>query len=280
MKPSSPLFICTCIAAALFLLVSLTVIFIPNNVIRDFVDHSLQNKGLTMRTAYFGKAFPLGIKARDLEISDARGGLIKLDDAIVRISLPSLLIGRVVVNFHAEIGKGSIKGSFSHRRDTAFSFQAKDVRLEDIPFFQTVTGARVKGNLNADTVFREEGTTRSGEMRLLVKGAVLNGVKIGGTPLPDASYETVQGMYRLNGGRGTLESLSLQGKGIYVRLKGEIPFVSPPGAAPLNLTLELMPKPSFLENQKFIFLLLTKYLTTPGHYQIPIRGTLAKPLIQ
>jgi hypothetical protein len=41
-----------------------------------------------------------------------------------------------------------------------------------------------------------------------------------------------------------------------------------------------MPKPGFLESQKFVFLLLTKYLTTPGHYQIPVRGTLAKPVIQ
>ncbi len=280
MKHSRTLFICACIAAGLFLLVSLTLIFIPDSVIRDFVDHSLQNNGLTMRAVYFGKAFPLGIKARGLEISDARGRLIKLDDAVARISITSLLIGRVVVNFHADIGNGSIKGSFSHRRGNSFTFQARDVHLEDIPFFQTVTGARVKGNLNTDAVFREDGPMRNGEIRLLINGAVLNGVKIGGTPLPDASYETVQGMYRLTGNRGTLESLSLQGKGIYVRLKGEIPFVSPPGAAPLNLTLELMPKPSFLENQKFIFLVLTKYLTTPGHYQIPIRGTLAKPLIQ
>jgi len=117
-------------------------------------------------------------------------------------------------------------------------------------------------------------------LRLWAKEAVLNGVKIGETPLPDASYENIQGLYRLKGSRGTLETLSLQGSGIYVRLKGEIPFVEPTASAPLNLTLELMPKPAFLESQKFVFLLLAKYLTTPGHYTIPIRGTLAKPMIQ
>jgi len=35
-----------------------------------------------------------------------------------------------------------------------------------------------------------------------------------------------------------------------------------------------------MEKQKFVFLLLSKYLTSPGAYQIPIRGTLAKPAIQ
>ncbi len=274
------LIVCAWVAAALFLLVSLTFIFIPTTVLRDAVDRCLQSRGLTMRAAYFGKAFPLGIKARDLEIGDARGDLLKLDVAVARVSLPALLTGRVVVNYHGEIGNGSIGGEFFHRKENGFSFQAEDLRLEDIPFFRTVTGAMVKGNLDAEATFRENGTKRNGELRLLVKGAVLNGVKLGGTPLPDASYETIRGMYRLDGGRGTLESLSLEGKGIYVRLKGDIPFSSPPGSAPLNLTLELMPKPAFLDNQKFVFLLLIKYQTTPGHYQIPIRGTLAKPLIQ
>lgn len=280
MKRFRPLSICAWIAAALLLLVSLTILFIPTKVLRDAVERSLQSRGLTMHASYFGKAFPLGVKARDLRIGDARGVLLKLDDAVARVSIPALLTGRVVVNYHADIGNGSIEGKIFQSKETGFTFQADGVRLEDIPFFQTATGAMVKGKLDANADFREKGMMRNGELRLQVSGAVLNGVKMGGMPLPDASYDTVRGMYRLDGVRGTLESLSLDGKGIYVRLKGDIPFSTPPGNAPLNLTLELMPKPAFLDNQKFVFLLLTKYLTTPGHYQIPIRGTLSKPLIQ
>ena len=77
-----------------------------------------------------------------------------------------------------------------------------------------------------------------------------------------------------------LESFTFQGEGLYARLKGYFPQATPLGDAPLNLSLELMPKPEFLEKQKFVFLLLNKYLTTPGHYDIPVRGTLAKPLLQ
>ena len=87
-------------------------------------------------------------------------------------------------------------------------------------------------------------------------------------------------MVRAGDGAIKLESFTLEGEGLYVRLKGGLPLTMPLGAAPLNLTLELMPKPEFLERQKFVFLLLTKYLTSPGHYEIPIRGTLAKPAIQ
>ncbi len=268
------------VVAALFLVAALTVIFIPAGEIRGMLARALERQGYTMHAGYFGKAFPLGIKARNLEIGDAHGSLLKLDTVSASISLSALCIGKVVINCHAEIGKGSIDGYFSPQRNVQFSLKLDDVQLEDIPFFQTVAGARVRGNLRSRADFRGEKGNCRGELRLLVKGAVLNGVKLGGTPLPDASYETIQGLYRVNGSRGTLDSFSLQGRGIYVRLRGEMPVTDPLGSAPLNLTLELMPKPEFLESQKFVFLLLTKYLTTPGHYQIPIRGSLAKPSIQ
>jgi hypothetical protein len=59
-------------------------------------------------------------------------------------------------------------------------------------------------------------------------------------------------------------------------LSGEVPLSA---SAPLELILELMPKAEFLERQKFVFLLLLNYLDSPGHYRIPVRGTLAKPQV-
>jgi hypothetical protein len=50
-------------------------------------------------------------------------------------------------------------------------------------------------------------------------------------------------------------------------------------AAPLNVTLEMMPKPEFLIQQKLVFLLFARFLVTPGHYRIPITGTLQEPKI-
>lgn len=280
MKLLHPLVISAWIVTALLLFVVFTIIFIPTQAIQGVIARGLERQGYTMRASQFGKAFPLGIKARNLEIGDDRGSLVKLDSVSARLSLPALSIGRIVIHYHSEIGKGVIDGDFSPQRNGRFSLDLEHVQLEDIPFFRTVTEAQVRGDLNARADVRATQGIYRGELRLWVKRAVLNGVKISGTPLPDASYETIQGMCRINAGRVNLDSFTLQGKGLYVRLKGEVPVVSQFGSAPLNLILELMPKPEFLESQKFIFLLLTKYLTTPGHYQIPIRGTLAKPVIQ
>ncbi len=280
MKLKQPLLICAWIVGALSLFIILTILFIPARELQAVITSGLERQGYTMQASHFGRAFPFGLKARNLEISDARGSLIKLDEASARISLSALCLGRVVIIYHGEIGKGTIEGDVSPQQSGGFSLSMDDVQLEDIPFFQTVTEAKVKGDLNARATIQETQGNYRGELRLWVKGAVLNGIKLSGMPLPDASYETIQGMCRVNGGKVSLESFTLQGKGLYVRLKGDMPVASPLGSAPVNLTLELMPKPEFLEGQKFIFLILTKYLSSPGHYQIPIRGTLAKPAIQ
>lgn len=280
MKLSRPLATGACVTGALLIMVIFTILFIPSREIENVLARSLEQRGYSMRTGYFGKAFPLGVKARNLEILDERGSLVKLDEVTAHVGILPLFVGKLVINFYAEVGKGTIEGHFSPGRKKEFTASLDNIQLEYISFFQTVTGARVKGKMSSRADFHEEGGNLRGEARLSVKGAVLNGLKIGEMPLPDASYETIQGMYRLNGGRGTLESLSMQGRGIYARLKGDIPFTSPPGSAPINLTLELMPKPVFIENQKFVFLLLAKYLSSPGYYQIPVRGTLAKPAIQ
>jgi type II secretion system protein N len=86
-------------------------------------------------------------------------------------------------------------------------------------------------------------------------------------------------MIRVTDGNIRLESFTLQGEGIYMRISGDIPGGANAVNAPLNLVLEIMPNPDFLERQKLVFLLLTKFMVSPGNYRVPIRGTLLKPVI-
>lgn len=279
MKKRRWLYCAAAIPAALFVLLVLTVLFIPDEALQGVVARGLEREGYSFQAAKLGMAFPMGLKARNLVIGNDKGALIKADEFVVRLRLFPLLIGRVQMSFHARIGGGVLTGDLSLRKGGDMHLDISNVRLEDIPFFPTVTGAEVKGLLRVQGNFRGPQRTAKGELRMEVRDAALAGVKIGETPLPDASYSAVQGMLRVTGGKGTLESLTFQGEGLYVRLKGDILLSANLSSAPLNLTLELMPKPEFLEKQKFVFLLLTKYLSSPGHYQIPVRGTLAKPAI-
>jgi type II secretion system protein N len=266
-------------SGALFLFVVLTLGFIPDRELQALATRALVREGYTLRAARFGKTFPLGVKAVNLEIANDRGVILTARDAVLRLSLLSLLTGKLAFTGQAGIGSGHVTADWTPQ-DGAAAIEVTGVHLEDLPFIQTLTGVRAKGVARLHGRFRAKGKAGGGELQLEIKGANVADVKIGGVPLPDADYSTVQGMVRAKGGIIALESFTLQGEGLYVRLKGDLPLTTPPGAAPLNITLEMMPKPEFLEKQKFVFLLLTKYLTTPGRYEIPIRGTLANPLIQ
>lgn len=277
MKPRRWLYLAVCVPAALCILLVLTICFTPARELQGLVVRGLASEGYTFRAASFGKAFPLGLTARAMEVGDERGALFRADTATIRLQLLPLFLGDIKVAARARIGTGQIEGVWSRRNGG--EVHARDVRLEDIPFFPTVTGAAAKGVMGVDATLRGRLNTRRGEIKLDVKGAELAGIKIGGTPLPDAGYRQVQGMLRIAGSKATLESFSLEGEELYVRLKGDFPIVSPLANAPLNLTLELMPKPDFLERQKFVFLLLAKHLTSPGHYEIPIKGILSRPAL-
>jgi type II secretion system protein N len=266
--------------AALLLFVSFVIIFTPAGAVQGLLERALGSAGYTFSAGEFGKALPLGIKARKVEIGDVRGVLLKADEAVVRLRLLPLLTGKVSFSYRAGIGGGEVFGKFSPNRGGETAFQISRLRLEDIPFISTVATTSARGELKAEGSFRGIGSKAAGEARLEIKGLELAGVKIGEMPLPDAAYDLARGAMKVTGGRAVIESATLQGEGLYVRLRGDFPVTTPIGAAPLNLTLELMPKPEFMERQKFVFLLLARYLVSPGNYRIPVTGTLAHPAIQ
>lgn len=268
------------IVAGILMTLAFTVLLVPSREVEGVVARLLARQGYTLRAERFGKAFPLGIAARGVTIAADQGPVLRFDRVTARLALLPLLTGKAVITLDAAVGPGRVSGTYLPRGEGKGTMEARGIQLEDIPFFKTVAGAEVKGLLTADATFAGRGPKTTGEFRLEVKGAATRGVTISGTPLPDASFDTVRGMVRMGSGRATLDSVTLQGADIYIRLKGDIPLATPPGASPLNLTLELMPQPPFLDRQKLVFVLLAKYLVTPGHYRLPVRGTLAKPLLQ
>ncbi|HEY5974831.1 MAG TPA: type II secretion system protein GspN [Geobacteraceae bacterium] len=275
MKLPRPLKIAAVGGGGLLLFLALTILFIPAGTVQSVIQQLLAREGYSLQTASFGKALPLGIQAKGLVLSSDRGRLLTADELTVRLRLLPLLRGRLTAGVTVRTGGGVIAAELSSGGESTVRFG--DISLETVPFFTTVAGAQLKGLLRGSGRLQGSGAKAKGNLQLEVVGADLRGIKIGETPLPDAGYRTVQGAMRIGGGKADLESLTLQGDSLFVRLKGDFPLTEPIGAAPLNLTLELMPKPEFLEQQKFIFLLLVKYLVSPGHYQIPIRGVLAKP---
>ena len=267
------------VPAAVACFVFLTLLFTPNYAIKGMLARLADNAGYTLDLTGFGKRFPSGFRADALELSSPKGSLVKLRDARVSLKLLPLLTGKVQLGYSGKVGAGKLAGDISLGRAQGWSVQCRDVRLEEIPFFETVAAARVKGELRVTGKMVTQKGTGEGELQIEVRGAELAGVKLGEMPLPDASYKEIRGALSIGKGRAELKSFTLDGDGIYVRLKGDTVLAAPLGNSALNLTMEMMPKPAFLERQKYVFLLLTKYQSSPGAYSIPIRGTLAHPAV-
>ena len=265
------------IPAALLLFLLLTLLFTPSHAIKGVLVRAAENAGYTLECTGLGKSFPLGLKADKVELGSDKGALLKLSNVKVRLELLPLFTGKARVPYRLSIGAGEAKGDLDLGKSKGWSMQCRGVRLEDIPFFSTVAEARVRGELRLTGKLEAKNGAGTGELQLEVRAAEVAGVKIGSMPLPDAAYREVRGALKIDKGRAVLKSFTLNGDGIYVRLSGDTVLGTPLGASPLNLTMEMMPKPSFLERQKFVFLLLTKYQSSPGAFSIPIRGTLAHP---
>jgi type II secretion system protein N len=276
---SRTLYLALGIPCAILCFLYLTLLFIPNDSIKGVIARAAGNAGYTLDLGGFGKRFPVGFKARTLELSSERGSLLKISDARVGLNLLPLLVGRVQLDYRGKIGSGGLEGDITLGKKPGWSIQARSIRLEDIPFFGSVAEARVKGELRLSGEMKSPKGVAEGDLQLEVRAADLGGVKIGDMALPDASYQEVRGALRVEKGHALLKSFTLNGDGIYVRLKGDTALTTPLGGSPLNLTLEMMPKPAFLERQKFVFLLLTKYQSSPGAFSIPIHGTLAHPAL-
>jgi type II secretion system protein N len=265
------------IPAGLLCFLYLTVLFLPNDAIRGVIGRAAENAGYAVEFTDLRKALPLGLKARTVLVSSERGSLVKLSDARVALNVLPLFLGRLQLGYRGHVGTGELSGDITLGKNPGWDLSARGIHLEDIPFFGSVAGAQVKGELRATGALKTVKGVADGELQLEVRGAELASVKIGEMPLPDAAYQEVRGALKIDKGRALLKSFTLNGDGIYLRLKGDVALVNPLPNSPLNLTLEMMPKPAFMERQKFVFLLLAKYLGSPGAYSIPIRGSLGHP---
>ncbi|MBI2354299.1 MAG: type II secretion system protein GspN [Deltaproteobacteria bacterium] len=266
------------IAAGVALFLFFTYLLFPTARIDAVINRLLATQGLSLSPGASKTILP-GLAWNNLLLSSDQGALLSCDLLKVRLGLLPLLTGRVALGAAAAIGTGRLELEYGLTGSKALELHAQGISLAEIPFFKTVLGARAGGALWSEGVLTRAPKGVNGELKLEVKQLEFAGVKLGGFPLPDAANLRSQGMVRVTNGAARLESFTLEGEGIYMRLSGDLPSGASAATTPLNLALEIMPKAEFLERQKLVFMLLAKFTVSPGVYKVPIRGTLLKPEI-
>jgi len=266
------------ILAWLTLFMVCVYLFFPSGRINALIGRTLSSQGLVLTPAAHKTILP-GLAWDNALLSSQQGPLIRFDRVTVRPLLLRLLTGSVVLNSKASLGAGrmNLEQGIAGRQTVLLS--ADRLALGEMPFFKTILGARVGGSLWSEGRITRGPKGWSGELKLEISQLEFAGIRIGAFPLPDAVNLNSKGMIRVTDGKARLESLTLQGEGVYMRLSGDLPQGVHADAAPLDLVLEIMPKPEFLDKQKLVFLLLAKFMASPGVYRVPIKGTLLKPEI-
>jgi type II secretion system protein N len=265
-------------AAGLALFLILSYVMFPTGRIDALIAQVLSQQGLTLSPSVHKTPLP-GLAWDDLLLSSEQGPLLSCRQLQVRPLLLPLFVGRAVIYGGATIGKGHLEIRYALNGKAAMDLDADGIALADIPFFSSVLGAKAAGNLWSQGTLQRGSRGLSGDLKLEIKKLEFSGVKLGAFQLPDVAGLKTQGMVRVTEGKARLESFTLEGDGIYMRISGDLPSGSNAAMAPLNMSLEIMPKPEFLEKQKLVFMLLAKFMTSPGVYTVPIRGTLLKPVI-
>lgn len=266
------------LAAGGFLLGVFTYLLFPMGRVNAVINQQLAAQGLTLTPGAHKTILP-GLAWNDLLLSSDRGALLRCERLKLQLGLLSLLKGRMTVAAAASIGSGRLDLEYGVTGKKALELHADGISLAAVPFFKTVLGAKAGGSLWSEGSVTRGPQGLNGELKLEIRQLEFSGVKLGTFPLPDAANLCSQGMVRVTNGNARLESFTLQGEGIYMRLSGDIPSGVNAANAPLNLVLEIMPKPEFLEKQKLVFMLLARFAASPGVYRLPIRGTLLKPEI-
>jgi type II secretion system protein N len=266
------------LATVLFLFMLFSYLLFPTAWIDAGLAQVLSRQGLTLSPTVHKTLLP-GLAWDNLLLSSEQGQLLNCERLQVRVLLLPLFAGRAVVSGGATIGTGHLDIRYALNGKAALNLDANGISLADIPFFKSVLGAKVAGSLWSQGSLQRGTKGLSGDLKLEVKQLELSGVKLGAFSLPDAVNLKTQGIVRVSGGKARLESFTLEGDGIYMRLSGDLPSGDNAAVTPLNMSLEIMPKPEFLEKQKLVFMLLAKFMTSPGVYTVPIRGTLLKPVI-
>ena len=265
-------------AAGLSLFIACCYLFIPMGRVNAAINQILAAQGLSLSPEARKTILP-GVVWDNLQLSSNQGALISCERLKLQLRLLPLLTGRIALGATARIGPGQAVLEYGVTGKDALKLQADGIGLADIPFFKTALGAKVGGNLWSEGSVTRGPKGLNGDLKLELRQLEFSGVKLGAFPLPDAANLGTQGMIRVTDGAVRLESFTLQGEGIYMRLSGDLPSGVNAVNAPLNLSLEIMPKPEFLDKQKLVFMLLAKFMVSPGVYRVPIKGTLLKPLI-
>lgn len=239
------------------LAVLLWVIAIPESLIIRLFEEPLQKAGMAIETEGFGKGLFYNFRSGSISLKRQGENLIYIKDFKGQLNPLYLFILKLQLSFEGSIGEGTIAGSaLIGKSDYEIKIDIADIDLKNIRLTETLGSGKLKGD-----VFLKSG---KGSAKFSITEAAFKELSASGTLLPLNLFNRATGVINFNGPLIEANPVSLEGNGVYARVKGTI------RGRDLDMKLELMPDSSFMPDY-LMSSSLGRYKASAGYYVIPIK---------
>jgi type II secretion system protein N len=252
------------IILAFLIFYSLWFIGVSEGFLKDLIQHSLQDTSLSVDIHDFRKGLFFNVTSQSVTLKYADKTLLSMEKMGGRIHPLQLFLMRVALSFDGEIGKGRIQGKLDLLSGGHQAHLRMDqANIEGIDFFDMI-GLRGNGLLSGELKLNNE----RGDLKFSIKEARFERGSFAGGVAPLDLFDRARGAMSIKGKTLRVSSFSMEGKGIYARVKGEVI------GNKVDLILEVMRDSSFRETFPLLSA-IESYQVSPGYYVIPIKTVLS-----
>jgi type II secretion system protein N len=239
------------------------LIVVPGDLIVEKLEGSLKRQGLEVEAVGFKKGLFYNFTMEGLDINRSGWRLLSVNNISGRLELAPLVLLRAVVTFEGTTGGGTLRGRASVSKNTrSLKLNVWEADIAETGVFE-ITGVKTGGRVTGEADLKDN----SGNARFSIDSLSLGPVKFMDNKLPLDMFDTMRGSLYIKGNDIEIESLSLEGRGIYARVTGDIKGNT------LDAKLELMPEESVMPDA-LLSSFLGKYKVSKGHYSIPFKRKL------
>jgi type II secretion system protein N len=238
-------------------------IAIPGSSLQDRIEGSVNDRNFYLETEGLKKGLFYGVTIDRLTLNGYGREQVSIRDIQAPIKLLALLSLQLNVSFDGEIGQGTVSGTIIRTmNEKKLEMTVEEAPMSDFPFLHHA-GIEGSGTLSGRCTM----TNRTGRVEFATQDAQFQPVVFSNITVPLNFFNSVRGALDITQDVIYIPSIALEGKDIYARMSGEIDETS------VDLSMEIMPGKSFLDNPIFISTFRT-YEISPGYYVIHIKRAL------
>lgn len=241
----------------------LWVIAVPGALLVDTIEDSVRRDGISVEVEGFRKGLFYNFTAQGVHVNKGNERLLSVRDLRGRIDLLRLFALKAAVPFEGSIGGGTLEG------EAVFERNGHEISLNidgaEAGKLALIGLADLKGNGILSGDFQM--TDGHGRARFSIDEAKFETVAYSDVIVPLNLFESAKGLVRFKGNTVEVESITLEGPGVFARAKGSIK------GGRLDMKLELMPEETAVPDY-LLTAVIGQYRVSRGYYVIPLRTTL------